>query len=97
MSEWSRVLDSCPGLLCCVINNKGKLLYASHGYKAIASRLFGHKCVEGSNYPPMISDLDKTLHEVLMAAYLGDSNGIELTENDNILSQHLAWMCTVKN
>ena len=84
MSEWSRVLDSCPGLLCCVINNKGKLLYASHGYKAIASRLFGHKCVEGSNYPPMISDLDKTLHEVLMAAYLGDSNGIELTENNQI-------------
>ncbi len=84
MSEWSRILDSCPGLLCCVINSKGKLLYASHGYKAIAARLFGHKCVEGSNYPPMISGLDKTLHEVLMAAYLGNSNGIELTENDQI-------------
>ena len=84
MSVWSGVLDSCPGLLCCVINLRGKLLYASHGYKAVASRVLGHRCTEGSNYPPLITELDQALHEVLMAACLGDTNGIEISENDKI-------------
>ena len=84
MSVWSGVLDSCPGLLCCVINLRGKLLYASHGYKVVASRLFGHKCNEGSSYPPLITELDRALHEVLMAACLGDTNGIEISERDKI-------------
>ena len=59
-------------------------MYASHGYKVVASRVLGHKCSEGSNYPPLITELDKALHEVLMAACLGDTNGIEISERDKI-------------
>ena len=81
MNSWSAVLDSCPGLLVCVINLKGKLLYASNGYKAVAARLFGHKCTEGSNYPPLITEVDKLFHEILTAACLGESNAVEITEN----------------
>ena len=77
MNEWTKILDCCPGLLCCVINAKGKLLYASLGYKNIAARLFGHTCKEGGNYPPMITDFDKTLHDVLMLACLGKPSAIE--------------------
>ncbi len=80
MSVWSGVLDSCPGLLCCVVNLKGKLLHATNGYKAVASRLLGHICDEGRSYPPMITALDRTLHELLTAACLGDTGAIELTE-----------------
>ncbi|MBQ7193698.1 MAG: diguanylate cyclase [Synergistaceae bacterium] len=78
---WGGVLDSCPGLLCCVINIKGKLLHATNGYRAVASRLFGHKCEEGRNYPPLITENDRAIHEVLTAACLGDTNAIEFTEN----------------
>ena len=84
MSVWSSVLDSCPGLLCCVINLKGRLIYATHGYKAIAARLFGHKCEEGRNYPPLISDVDRDIHDALAAACLGESNAIEIAENANV-------------
>lgn len=84
MSIWSGVLDSCPGLLCCVINIHGKLLHATHGYKAVAFRLFGHKCEEGKNYPPMITELDRGIHEALTAACLGDTNAIEFSENGKI-------------
>ena len=84
MNVWSSVLDSCPGLLCCVINLKGRLIYATHGYKAIAARLFGHKCEEGRNYPPLITDLDRDIHAALTAACLGESNAIEIDENANI-------------
>ena len=84
MNEWCAVLDSCPGLLCCVINLKGKLLYASHGYKAVAARLFGHKCAEGSNYPPLITELDRAFHDVLTSACLGETNAIEISEREKI-------------
>ena len=84
MTVWGGVLDSCPGLLCCVINSKGKLLHATNGYKAVASRLFGHKCEEGRNYPPMITELDIGIHEALTAAYLGDTNAIEISEAGKI-------------
>lgn len=84
MSVWSGVLDSCPGLLCCVVNIKGRLMYATHGYRAIAARLFGHKCEEGSNYPPLITEIDRAIHEALTAACLGETNSIEMAEHDNI-------------
>lgn len=84
MSVWSGVLDSCPGLLCCVVNINGKLLYATHGYKAVASRLFGHKCDEGRNYPPMITELDRGIHEAMTAACLGTTDAIEISENGKI-------------
>ena len=84
MSVWSGVLDSCPGLLCCVVNIRGKLLYATHGYKAVAARLFGHKCDEGRYYPPMITELDRGIHEAMTAACLGDTNAIEISENGKI-------------
>jgi len=84
MNEWSAILDSCPGLLCCVINLKGKLLYASHGYKAVAARLFGHNCTEGSNYPPLITELDRAFHDVLTSACLGEVNDIEISEREKI-------------
>ena len=83
MSIWSGVLDSCPGLLCCVINIQGRLIYATHGYKAVAARLFGHKCEEGRNYPPLITELDKNIHESLTAACLGNANAMEITKGDN--------------
>ena len=83
-NTWSAVLDSCPGLLCCVINLKGKLLYASNGYKAVAARIFGHKCTEGTNYPPLITELDRAFHEVLTAACLGETNAIEITEHKTV-------------
>ena len=82
MSIWSGVLDSCPGLLCCVINVTGKLVYATHGYKAVAARLFGHKCEEGRVYPPMITDLDKDIHDSLTAACLGNPNAMEITKGE---------------
>ena len=81
---WAGVLDSCPGLLCCVINVKGKLLYATHGYKAVASRLFGHKCEEGRNYPPLITENDRAIHEALTAACLGETNAIEFSEGGTL-------------
>lgn len=84
MSVWSGVLDSCPGLLCCVINIKGRLIYATHGYKAIAARIFGHKCEEGRNYPPLITDVDRAIHEALTAACLGESNAVEIDEGANL-------------
>lgn len=84
MNIWSRVLDSCPGLLCCVVNLRGKLLYASHGYKSVAMRLLGHKCEIGKNYPPMMTELDNALHEVLTTACLGRTNGIEISEHERI-------------
>ena len=80
MSVWSGVLDSCPGLLCCVINIKGRLIYATHGYKAIAARLFGHKCEEGRNYPPLITTLDREIHAALTAACLGEANALEFSK-----------------
>ena len=83
MSVWSGVLDSCPGLLCCVINIKGRLIYATHGYKAIAARLFGHKCEEGRNYPPLITTLDREIHAALTAACLGETNALEFADNNN--------------
>ena len=89
MSIWSGVLDSCPGLLCCVINIKGRLIYATHGYKAIASRLFGHKCEEGRTYPPLITQLDREIHDALTAACLGQTNAIEIAERNNV------WELTV--
>ena len=84
MTVWGGVLDSCPGLLCCVVNLKGKLLHATHGYKAVAARLFGHKCEEGRNYPPMITDIDTGIHEAMTAACLGDTNAIEISEGGKI-------------
>ncbi|MBR4195098.1 MAG: GGDEF domain-containing protein [Synergistaceae bacterium] len=84
MTVWGGVLDSCPGLLCCVINIKGKLLHATHGYKAVASRLFGHKCEEGRNYPPLITDIDMGIHDAMTAACLGDTNAIEISDNGKI-------------
>ncbi|MBQ7219356.1 MAG: diguanylate cyclase [Synergistaceae bacterium] len=83
MSIWSGVLDSCPGLLCCVINIKGRLIYATHGYKAVAARLFGHKCEEGGNYPPLITELDRDIHESLTAACLGNPNAMEITHGND--------------
>ena len=67
-----------------MINIKGRLIYATHGYKAIAARLFGHKCEEGRNYPPLISELDRNIHDALTAACLGETNAIEIAENANI-------------
>ena len=67
-----------------MINLKGRLIYATHGYKAIAARLFGHKCEEGRNYPPLITELDRNIHEALTAACLGESNAIEIDENSNV-------------
>ncbi len=84
MEVWSGILDSCPGLLCCVVNIRGRLVYATHGYKTIAARLLGHKCEEGRNYPPLINELDKTLHEMLTAACLGGTNAIEVTERGRV-------------
>ena len=84
MEVWSGILDSCPGLLCCVVNIRGRLVYATHGYKAIAARLLGHKCEEGRNYPPLINELDRTIHEVLTAACLGKTNAIEISERGRI-------------
>ena len=84
MEVWSGILDSCPGLLCCVVNIRGRLVYATHGYKTIAARILGHKCEEGRNYPPLINELDKTLHEMLTAAALGNTNAIEITEKGRV-------------
>ncbi len=84
MEVWSGILDSCPGLLCCVVNIRGRLVYATHGYKTIAARLLGHRCEEGRNYPPLINELDKTLHEMLAAACLGNTNAIEVTERGRV-------------
>ena len=84
MSVWSGVLDSCPGLLCCVINLKGKLIYATSGYKAAASRLFGHDCSEGRKYPPMISEIDRALHDILTGACLGRTASFEVSEDRKI-------------
>ena len=93
MNVWSAVLDSCPGLLCCVINLKGKLLYASHGYKAVAARLLGHKCTEGSSYPPLITELDRAFHDALTSACLGETNAIEISEHADDGSEKL-WELT---
>ena len=81
---WSCILDSCPGLLCCVINLRGKLVYASKGYKSVAAKFFGHKCKEGNIYPPMATEFDMALHEVLTAACLGETNAVEFSGQNRI-------------
>ena len=77
---WERVLDSCPGLLCCVLDGEGRLLYASRGYRAAAKRFLGHDCVVGSPYPPESNSIDRSLHNLLSSALLGGSGGMELVE-----------------
>ena len=77
---WERVLDSCPGLLCCVLDETGRLLYASRGYRAIAERFLGHSCVVGAPYPPENNPVDRSLHVLLSSALLGGTSGMELTE-----------------
>lgn len=77
---WSRVLDCCPGLLCCVVDREGTLLYASQGYSALALRVLGHRCEVGKRYPPLQSKTDKSLHDILMAAALGQTSGVEIEE-----------------
>ena len=62
---WERVLDGCPGLLCCVLDGEGRLLYASRGYRAAAKRFLGHDCVVGSPYPPESNSIDRSLHDLL--------------------------------
>lgn len=84
VTVWGGVLDSCPGLLCCVINIRGILVYATHGYKAVASRLFGHRCEEGKNYPPLATEVDSGIHELLTAACLGSTNAIEISDNGKV-------------
>ena len=77
---WDRVLDSCPGLLCCVLDEEGRLLYASRGYRAAAQRFLGHSCTVGSPYPPADNAIDRSLHDILSSALLGGTNGVELIE-----------------
>ena len=79
-NAWERVLDSCPGLLCCVLDAGGKLVYASHGYRAAAARLFRHRCIVGEPYPPAATELDRALRDLVSAACLGGTNGIEIPE-----------------
>ena len=77
---WERVLDGCPGLLCCVLDGEGRLLYASRGYRAAAKRFLGHDCVVGAPYPPASNSVDRSLHDLLSSALLGGSGGMELVE-----------------
>lgn len=77
---WERVLDGCPGLLCCVLDGEGRLLYASRGYRAAAKRFLGHDCVVGVPYPPESNSIDRSLHDLLSSALLGGSGGMELVE-----------------
>ena len=77
---WERVLDSCPGLLCCILDEEGRLLYASRGYRAIAKRFLGHGCVVGAPYPPQDNAVDRSLHDLLSSALLGGTNGMDLIE-----------------
>lgn len=77
---WREVLDSCPGLLCCVLDEGGRLLYASRGYRAVAKRFLGHDCVLGSPYPPEATVVDRSLHDLLSSAFLGGTNGMQLVE-----------------
>lgn len=78
---WGQVLDSCPGLLCAVVNREGQLLYASSGYRAVSFRILSHDCVVGRPYPPDFGDMDRTLKNLILAACLGRTNGIELVEH----------------
>ncbi len=84
MAVWTKILDSMPGLLCCVINLQGKLLYTTQGYKAVALRMFGHKCINGENYPPMSTDFDNELHGILVSACTGQTNAVEFNENNKV-------------
>ena len=77
---WESVLDGCPGLLCCVLDGEGRLLYASRGYRAAVKRFLGHDCVVGSSYPPESNSVDRSLHDLLSSALLGGSGGMELVE-----------------
>lgn len=81
---WARVLDSCPGLLCCVVDGEGRLLYASQGYRSVALRVLGHRCELGRPYPPMRTKMDRALHSVLASACRGTANGVELTEGEGM-------------
>ena len=77
---WSRILDGCPGLLCCVVDKKGKLLYASQGYRALALRVLGHSCETGEPYPPLMTEMDKALNGLLLSAALGRTSSVEIAE-----------------
>ncbi len=82
MQVWEQILDSIPGLLCCVIDLSGKLIYSTQGYRAIMLRLFGHKCEVGKTYPPGLTDFDQDLTQTLQAAATqNESNALEINEN----------------
>ena len=88
---WGGVLDSCPGLLCCVVNRDKKLLYASPGYKSVALRVLGHNCEVGKNYPPELSELDKNIKNIIYAALDGESNSIDINENFENENNKRVW------
>lgn len=83
MAMWGSVLNSCPGLLCCVVDNSGRLLYASPGYSVVVGRVFRHKCVPGEPYPhpDSIGAISRQIRSMLQAACAGTVNDIEVTES----------------
>ena len=88
---WGGVLDSCPGLLCCVVNRDKKLLYASPGYKSVALRVLGHNCEVGKNYPPELSELDKNIKNIIYAALDGESNSFDINESFENENNNRVW------
>ena len=88
MQVWEKVLDSIPGLLCCVVDLSGKLIYSTQGYRAIVLRLFGHKCEAGKTYPPGLTDFDQDLQQTFNTAIEGESNAFEIHENEK------SWVVT---
>ena len=76
-----QALNSCPGLLCFVVDKNSVLLYSSRGYREITKRFLGHECVVGLPYPIGIdTPFDLDLQDLIQEALLGNTTLVGLVE-----------------
>jgi len=76
-----QALNSCPGLLCFVVDKNSMLLYSTRGYREIARRFLGHECACGLPYPISLNTpFDLDLQDLIQGALLGSTSVASLTE-----------------
>ena len=76
-----RALNSCPGLLCFVVDRNSVLLYSTRGYREVTKRFLGHECTPGLPYPVSINTpFDLDLQDLIQGAFLGNTSTAGLVE-----------------
>lgn len=87
-----QALNSCPGLLCFVVDRNSVLLYSTRGYKEVVKRFLSHECTIGLPYPVSIdTPFDLDLQELIQAAFQGSTAVTDLVETGGSKSR---WIVT---